>query len=102
MTPEELLEIALDKEVCIQCHSKQDRQALEDFMIKTGWHLGFNNNDYPKCMYLRFSGYHASNKEIHGNYESRGMTVVDIYDVLRPAQEVLVDDEWLSSQLFVE
>ena len=99
MTPEELLEMVVGKRVCILCHSKEDRQALEDFLIETGWHLGFDNNDYLPCMYLVLREYPP--KEIHGNADLMpGYSCIDINEILIP--EVSVDTIWLSSQLFGE
>lgn len=101
MTPEELLEMVAGKNVSILCHSKEDRQALEDFLIETGWHLGFDNNDYLSCMYLVLMNY--AHKEIHGNNDlPRGHSCIDINEILKPAPEVSVDTIWLSSQLFGE
>lgn len=101
MTPEELLEMVVGKHVSILCHSKEDRQALEDFLIETGWHLGFDNNDYLSCMYLVLRNY--PHKEIHGNNDLLpGYSCIDINEILKPAPEVSVDTIWLSSQLFGE
>ncbi len=101
MTPEELLEMVAGKDASILCHSKEDRQALEDFLIETGWHLGFDNNDYLTCMYLVLRN--TAYKEIHGNMDlPRGHSCIDINEILKPVPEVSVDTIWLSSQLFGE